>query len=251
MKTSLVTIALVSLGLSAHAAEPTAPAEGDLARLQGRWTAMAGARKQVRVVLEVKGKEVSVAITTPQGLDFQAEGELKLDEKTTPHSLDWQHFIGPGEQPLPEIAGVYKIEGDTFTVCNGGFHGARPKEFKPGESALADLVVFHRLGVGDSLAQSPAASGADQRIASPQPGPSTAPPPVATSVPAPAGTNVLPPQPIAGPVLPPSQPIALAYTPGPVVATNNVVLVQGRAPRYQMPRIRRMGGGLFARRRRG
>jgi uncharacterized protein (TIGR03067 family) len=251
MRTILITIALVSLGLSAHAAEATAPTEGDLAQLQGRWTAMAGARKQVRVVLEVKGKVVSVAITTPQGLDFQAEGELKLDEKTTPRSLDWQHFIGPGEQPLPEIAGVYKIEGDTFTVCNGGFHGARPKEFKPGESALADLVVFHRLGSGDALAQSTAGSGANQKTGSPQPGPSTATSPAPAPVPTPVESSVVPPQPIAGPVLPPSQPVALAYLPAPIVATNNVVLVQGRAPRNRMPRIRRMGGGFFARRRRG
>ena len=86
----------------------------------------------------------------PQGLDFKAEGELKLDEKTTPRSLNWYNFIGPGEQPLPEIAAVYKVDGDTFTVCNGGFHGARPREFKPGDSALADLVIFHRVGAKET-----------------------------------------------------------------------------------------------------
>jgi uncharacterized protein (TIGR03067 family) len=150
MKATLLSIVLVSLSLNVDAAEKAAPKDGDLGLLQGRWTAMAGARRQVRVVLEVKGQAVSVAITTPQGLEFTAEGELKLDEKTTPRSLNWYNFIGPGEQPLPEIAAVYIVEGDTFTVCNGGFHGARPKEFKPGESALADLVVFHRVGAKES-----------------------------------------------------------------------------------------------------
>ena len=34
--------------------------------------------------------------------------------------------------------------GDTFTVCNGGMNGSRPKEFKPGDGALAEVVVFER-----------------------------------------------------------------------------------------------------------
>ncbi|MGZ3488223.1 MAG: hypothetical protein ACXVBY_15325, partial [Isosphaeraceae bacterium] len=89
-------------------------------------------------------------IKTPKGLDFQVQGELKLDETTSPRSLDWKKLVGPDQQPLPEIAAVYKINGDTFTVCNGGFLGARPKEFKPGEGALADVVVFHRLDTKDA-----------------------------------------------------------------------------------------------------
>jgi uncharacterized protein (TIGR03067 family) len=144
---------LMVLGLDVFAADQAAPGDEDLGRLQGRWTAMAGARREVRVVLEVKGRGATVTITTPQGLDFQVEGEMKLDEKTTPRSLNWCNFIGPGQQPFPEITAVYKVEGDTFTVCNGGFHGARPKEFKPGDSALADLVVFQRLGTNDSVMQ--------------------------------------------------------------------------------------------------
>ena len=105
-----MSIVLVLVGLDVHAADKTAPGDEDLGRLQGRWTAMAGARQEIRVVLEVKGQGVTVAITTPQGLDFQAEGELKLDQKTTPRSLNWCNFVGPGQQPLPEIAAVYKVK---------------------------------------------------------------------------------------------------------------------------------------------
>jgi len=94
---------------------------------------------------------------------------FRSDQKTTPRSLNWCNFIGPGQQPLPEIAAVYKVEGDIFTVCNGGFHGARPKEFKPGDSALADLVVFRRLGPSTSQVRSPYAS-ALQSPSVPSPG---------------------------------------------------------------------------------
>jgi len=108
-------------------------------------------------VIEIKGRGVCAAIKTPQGLDFQVQGELKLDETTSPRSLDWKKLIGPDQQPLPEIAAVYKIDGETFTVCNGGFLGARPKEFKPGEGVLADVVVFHRLESKDTRTGSTAA----------------------------------------------------------------------------------------------
>lgn len=158
MRATFLSIVLVFLGLDVHAADKAAPGDGDIGRLQGRWTAMAGARREFRVLIEVKGRGVSVAITTPQGLDFQVEGELKLDEKTTPRSLNWCNFMGPGQQPLPEIAAIYKVTGDTFTVCNGGFHGARPKEFKSGDSALADLVVFRRPSSNDSQVRASAGS---------------------------------------------------------------------------------------------
>jgi uncharacterized protein (TIGR03067 family) len=153
MKAILSSLVVVSLALSVHAADKAGADAGDLGHLQGRWTAMAGRRREIRVLMEVKGRDVSVAITMPQGLDFQAEGELTLDEKTSPRSLTWSRFVGPGEQPLPEISGIYKVEGDTFTVRNGGFHGPRPQDFKPGDSPLADLVVFRRLRTTDDGAK--------------------------------------------------------------------------------------------------
>ena len=156
---------LVVLASSAPAAEEARPVTGDLARLQGKWTAKAGPRHEIQVVMDIKGREVSVAIKTPQGLDFQVQGELRLDETTTPRSLDWRKFTGPDQQPLPEVAAVYKIDGETFTVCNGGFLGRRPKEFKPGDGVLNDLVVFRRptakdLGSAAEMAPAPAPSTA-------------------------------------------------------------------------------------------
>jgi uncharacterized protein (TIGR03067 family) len=122
---------------------------GDLGRLQGRWIARAGARHELGVELEVKGQDIRVAITTPQGLAIKVKGGLRLDEAKAPRNLDWVRLLGPDQQPLPEIAAIYKLEGQTFTVCNGGFLGARPSEFKSGDGALADVVVFRR---ADSMA---------------------------------------------------------------------------------------------------
>jgi len=171
MKVSMP-ILLVLLGLHAHAADEAVSRDGDLGRLQGRWTAQAGTRREIHVVIEIKGRDVHAAIKTPQGLDFQVQGELKLDETTSPRSLDWKKFSGPDQQPLPDIAAVYKIEGDTFTVCNGGFLGSRPKEFKPGEGVLADVVVFHRLDPKDARTGPTTTSASPAPLASASPAPS-------------------------------------------------------------------------------
>jgi uncharacterized protein (TIGR03067 family) len=138
-------ILAVFLGIAATTAAEAIPSGTDTGRLQGLWRAQAGPRHDIRVDLEVKGRCVNVFIASPQGFDFQAQGEMKLDETTSPRSLDWVNFSGPDQQRYPQIPSVYKIEGDTFTVCTGGFHGSRPSEFKPGDGVLTDVVVFHRL----------------------------------------------------------------------------------------------------------
>ena len=171
MRACLSTFVVMLWASAGWAGEATSSA-GDLARLQGKWTAMAGTRREIRVAMEINGRDVKVHIRTPQGLEIRAEGEIKLDESTSPRSLDWVKFSGPDQQQFPAVAAVYKLEGDTFTVCNGGFLGRRPKEFKPGESALADVVVFRR----------PAATEAKAGQGSANPGPISASRPTAHTI---------------------------------------------------------------------
>jgi uncharacterized protein (TIGR03067 family) len=135
---------LAIYGASWAAAGEARPLSGDLARLQGKWEVRAGDAKAIQVNLEVSGSDVDVLIETPQGLSIRAKGRLKIDESTSPRKLDWVSFSCNDEQELPEIAGIYKVEDDAFTICNGGFNGARPTEFKPGDGPLADVLVFRR-----------------------------------------------------------------------------------------------------------
>jgi uncharacterized protein (TIGR03067 family) len=139
------TTSIVSLAwLSAFAGSENTKTESDLARLQGRWTARAGAKREVRVVLEIQGKQVDASIRTPQGVRFQVRGEVKVDATTSPRSLDWTKFSGADQQEFPDVPAIYKIERDTFTVCNGGLGGRRPTEFTSGDGILAEVVVFER-----------------------------------------------------------------------------------------------------------
>jgi len=150
MKTNYILLTLVPIAalgwISALAGTESIPADTDLARLQGRWTARAGARREVRVFLTIQGRRVDATIKTPQGISFEVQGEVRLDETTSPRSLDWVNFTGADQQEFPQIPAIYKLDRDTFTLCNGGMNGTRPKEFKPGDGALADVVVFEREG---------------------------------------------------------------------------------------------------------
>jgi uncharacterized protein (TIGR03067 family) len=122
----------------------TIPNDSDLGRLQGRWIARAGARHEIGVILHVHGRSVDVAISTPQGLHLKVHGEVKLDDTTTPRRVDWIKFTGADQEEFPPIPGIYKLDRDIFTVCNGGMNGSRPTEFKAGDGVLSEVVVFRR-----------------------------------------------------------------------------------------------------------
>ncbi len=141
MRASLFALCLFTV-VAAPAADNAL--SGDLARLQGRWSAQAGPQRNIAVELEIEGRQARVRITTPKGLKFHVRGAIKIDESAVPRALDWVDFNGLDDQELPDILAIYRLEGDTFQVCNGGPNNDRPTEFKPGDGILADLLVFAR-----------------------------------------------------------------------------------------------------------
>ena len=42
------------------------------------------------------------------------EGEVKLDETTTPRQLDWVKLTGAYQQEFPPLLAIYTIDGDPF-----------------------------------------------------------------------------------------------------------------------------------------
>jgi uncharacterized protein (TIGR03067 family) len=122
-----------------------APEKGDLGKLQGRWEASVGKRRDFSVSLEVKGNEVSATITPKRGPKLKANGELQLDEGASPRSLDWVKFSTPDGIELPKLLSIYRLEGDRLVVRSGGFNDARPKAFEAGgEGVWTEVLVFTR-----------------------------------------------------------------------------------------------------------
>jgi len=137
---SIILVAL--LATSTMGAEPE---KGDLSRLQGRWEASVGKRRDFSVALEVKGNEVSATITPRRGPKLKASGELQIDEGASPRSLDWVKFSTPDGIEVPKLLSIYRLEGDRLLVRSGGFNDARPKAFEAGgEGVWTEVLVFTR-----------------------------------------------------------------------------------------------------------
>lgn len=141
MSAAVLCISATFLAAAPEGAKGTAT---DLGRLQGCWTAKTGPKRNFHVTLEIEGHAARVKIITPQGVTLRAHGEVRIDESTSPHALDWVHFQGVNDQELPDILAIYELAGDTFRVCNGGPDNDRPREFKAGDGLLADIVTIQR-----------------------------------------------------------------------------------------------------------
>jgi uncharacterized protein (TIGR03067 family) len=118
--------------------------QGDLAKLQGKWTTMAGPEKNIPLTLEIKGTAVTVNVTTPDGDAHTLKGEIKVDEKAKPKALDWVKLKTADGDERPDNPAIYELDGDTFKVCNGGHDNPRPTEFKEGEGGFS-LLTFKRV----------------------------------------------------------------------------------------------------------
>jgi len=118
--------------------------DGDLARLQGRWQTKIGLRKATVVLIEIKGRAVAATISTPQGRKIQADGELKIDETSSPKALDWVKFTTIDGEEVPEMHAIYRLEDGRLFIRSGGFNDQRPTGFKAGEGVWAKVLEFQR-----------------------------------------------------------------------------------------------------------
>ena len=91
--------------------------KGDLGKLQGTWTAKAGPEKNVPIVVTIKGNAVTLKITTPDGVDYSADGEVKIDETAKPHkTIDWVEVHQPQRRaPCPRTSAF--TSSSTPTPC--------------------------------------------------------------------------------------------------------------------------------------
>src|SRR5262249_22587473 len=143
----LAVVALIAAPVLAQDQEK--PLSGDLAKLQGRWTANAGPQKDIPVEMEIKGTKSTIRLSTPDGADIELSSEIKLDEKADPKKWHWVNRKLNAE-PSPDGETIYKFEGASLTICGGNPGVPRPTEFKQAEDGQAMLIVFSRAKAKDA-----------------------------------------------------------------------------------------------------
>jgi uncharacterized protein (TIGR03067 family) len=139
----------MTLLLSALALLGTATAEewtGDLAALQGQWTARLGPNRDVPLTWTIRGRKVTVQ-TWSNGQDVTTTFDIRLDEKARPRHMDQTNIRvdfgrDVGKADAPSCLAIYQVKGDKLTVCIGLPSTDRPSWFASGDES--DLVELRR-----------------------------------------------------------------------------------------------------------
>ncbi len=144
MRAALVACCLAALApCAARAADDPKP-QGDLAKIQGRWTGKVGPEKNFPLVLVIEGTKANASFTRPDGTDVELKGKIKLDEAKAPKQMDWTGFVRPDGNAAEDNLGIYELDGDTLRVCNGGPGNDRPDKFEDGTDGPPHVILLKR-----------------------------------------------------------------------------------------------------------
>jgi uncharacterized protein (TIGR03067 family) len=141
MRSALLSGCLFLLAGSLHAQDSTPT---DLARLQGDWYLVLVASNGQTIATPPPGLRHAAGDTITVTINHQLfmTAIFRLDPATTPKSIDYDIIGGP--LAGKKVRGVYKIEGNRFTVCMGAPDGSRADDLVARDGEEGSCSVWEK-----------------------------------------------------------------------------------------------------------
>lgn len=136
--------------LAAALAPPETPVAVDAAalkKLQGTWQLTGqehgGKKAEMKDLADTTLEVNRTAFTSRDGIDIKEDSRVsRLDPRAKPAAIDLTIVAGPDIDKV--VQGVWKLEGDTLTICVAEPGKERPKAFAGKEGTGHTLLVFRR-----------------------------------------------------------------------------------------------------------
>jgi uncharacterized protein (TIGR03067 family) len=141
MRTIAALVLLLGTALGAQA-----PAEKEMARLEGEWSMVSGEASGMSMPAEMvkTGKRVAKdgETTVTMGGRVYFKAKFKIDPTKKPKSIDYTMTEGPtkGKTHL----GIYELDGDTVKFCFAAPGKDRPTDFTAKEGSERTASVWKR-----------------------------------------------------------------------------------------------------------
>lgn len=136
---------LTALALTLGAPGPKDPPTKDADPLLGKWTGLKAEAAGTPLPVPPGGVSMEFraggAWVTEEGGKAPEEGGYTADRTKDPHEIDLTQPAAGGK--AMKVLGIYKVEGDTLTLCLAAA-GGRPTKFESAAGQATVLMTFKR-----------------------------------------------------------------------------------------------------------
>jgi uncharacterized protein (TIGR03067 family) len=119
-------IIVMTTGVAAPVLGQDKALEGDLKKLQGKWSTKGPDGSPI--VLMFEKDKVSIKLIAPSGDEMTLAGDFTIDENVKPRAMTWTN-VKVRTKDMPNMTAIYELSDDETLKIAGVGGSTRPKEF--------------------------------------------------------------------------------------------------------------------------
>jgi uncharacterized protein (TIGR03067 family) len=134
--------------ITAQGVKTNARPESEMKQLLGEWSKVSGTAdgrpwpedQIMREKMTILKDKIVFTTKGADDIDINVNAQYLIDSKATPKTIDITHT--DAEKTVWTMKGIYKLDGDTLTLCYGD--EKRPAQFESKPESRQLLVVYKR-----------------------------------------------------------------------------------------------------------